>query len=113
MNTKAASFKQTAEREEQFQLATYKKMPIAAERLDVWTALAAGVASVTSAVVTMPTLKPVPRVRRSKAPRYSVRGLSKMPTPSLGVSLSPFPRAGHVLSGYTPAMLLAALCPVT
>ncbi|MGI9167554.1 MAG: aspartate aminotransferase family protein [Pyrinomonadaceae bacterium] len=29
---KAASFKQTAEREEQFQLATYKKMPIAAER---------------------------------------------------------------------------------
>ncbi len=63
-------------------------MPGPAKRSDVWTALAAGVESVTSAVVTMPTLKPGPRVRRSSSPMYSIRGLSN---------------ASAVLSGKTPS----------
>ncbi len=73
-------------------------IPAPAERLDVWTALAAGVESVTSAVVTMPTLNPLPRVRRRISPKYSMRGLSK---------------ASAVLSGNTPSWLLLCFWPVT
>ena len=47
-------------------------MPVPAFRLPVWTALAAGVASSTSAVVTMPSEVPFLRCRYS--PRYSTRG---------------------------------------
>ena len=56
-----------------------------------------GVESVTSAVVTMPTLKPRPRVRVSSSPMYSIRGLSN---------------ASAVLSGNTPDWLLLFFCPV-
>jgi hypothetical protein len=51
-------------------------VPIGA-RMPSTLALPAGVASMTEAVVTRPTLKPRPRVRRSISPMYSTRGLSK------------------------------------
>ena len=51
-------------------------MPYHSSRNEVCTALPAGVASATDAVVTRPTLKPRPRVRRSTSPTYSTRGLS-------------------------------------
>jgi len=51
-------------------------------RADVWEANAAGVASNTSAVVTMPSALPCVRCRYSD--RYSMRGLSKASVVSSG-----------------------------
>ena len=71
-------------------------MPVPAARLLVCTALPAGVASNTSAVVTRP--KALPWVRCKYSLRYSMRGLSKVAT---------------VSSGNTPSSLLLFLLPDT
>ena len=69
--------------------------PVPLPRAWVCTAQAAGVASKTSAVVTIPS--DLPWVRARYSPMYSMRGLSK---------------ASSVSSGKTPSWLLLFLLPV-
>ena len=74
----------------------WSQMPVPAPRSPVWMANAAGVASKTSEVVTMPVDLPCVRARYS--PMYSTRGLSN---------------TSSVSSGNTPSWPFWALLPVT